>query len=148
MGWHLVKHGGILVGRAMPMSMPAVRHRPEPQPSPWGRKEEPSGQPPQGPRSSFPKGTSWARSFPSQLQCVGLQVPAVGTLVPQEGVLCWQRRIYFRIRSRKLQLYLLVPDDVEDMKAGRVVVSSLGEQSSSIWYYEDGLIKNQVRARL
>ncbi|XP_035759910.1 beta/gamma crystallin domain-containing protein 2 [Egretta garzetta] len=55
-----------------------------------------------------------------------------------------QRRIYFRIRSKELELYLLVPDDVEDMKAGRVVVSSLSEQSSSIWYYEDGLIKNQV----
>uniref|UniRef100_A0A8B9TCW2 Crystallin beta-gamma domain containing 2 n=1 Tax=Anas platyrhynchos TaxID=8839 RepID=A0A8B9TCW2_ANAPL len=36
---------------------------------------------------------------------------------------------------------------VEDMKAGRVVVSSLSEQSSSVWYYEDGLLKNQVRAR-
>ncbi|NXP01035.1 CRBG2 protein, partial [Certhia brachydactyla] len=55
-----------------------------------------------------------------------------------------QRRIYFRIRSRKLELFLSVPDDVEDMKAGRVVVSSLSEQSSSVWYYEDGLIKNQV----
>ncbi|XP_054251135.1 beta/gamma crystallin domain-containing protein 2 [Indicator indicator] len=63
----------------------------------------------------------------------------VGSLYPIR-----QRRIYFRIRSRKLELYLLVPDDVEDMKAGRVVVSSLSEQSSSIWYYEDGLIKNQV----
>ncbi|NXS83710.1 CRBG2 protein, partial [Erpornis zantholeuca] len=63
----------------------------------------------------------------------------VGSLYPIR-----QRRIYFRIRSRELQLFLSVPDDVEDMKAGRVVVSSLGEQSSSIWYYEDGLIKNQV----
>ncbi|NWU71595.1 CRBG2 protein, partial [Pterocles burchelli] len=63
----------------------------------------------------------------------------VGSLYPIR-----QRRIYFRIRSRELELYLLVPDDVEDMKAGRVVVSSLGEQSSSVWYYEDGLIKNQV----
>ncbi|NXG48111.1 CRBG2 protein, partial [Psilopogon haemacephalus] len=63
----------------------------------------------------------------------------VGSLYPIR-----QRRIYFRIRSRQLQLYLLVPDDVEDMKAGRVVVSRLSEQSSSIWYYEEGLIKNQV----
>ncbi|KAM6045168.1 beta/gamma crystallin domain-containing protein 2 [Chlamydotis macqueenii] len=63
----------------------------------------------------------------------------VGSLYPIR-----QRRIYFRIRSRELELYLLVPDDVEDMKAGRVVVSSLSEQSSSVWYYEDGLIKNQV----
>ncbi|XP_010001994.1 PREDICTED: absent in melanoma 1-like protein [Chaetura pelagica] len=63
----------------------------------------------------------------------------VGSLYPIR-----QRRIYFRIRSRELELYLSVPDDVEDMKAGRVVVSSLSEQSSSIWYYEDGLIKNQV----
>uniref|UniRef100_A0A8C3KNC9 Crystallin beta-gamma domain containing 2 n=1 Tax=Calidris pygmaea TaxID=425635 RepID=A0A8C3KNC9_9CHAR len=63
----------------------------------------------------------------------------VGSLYPIR-----QRRIYFRIRSRELELYLCVPDDVEDMKAGRVVVSSLSEQSSSVWYYEDGLIKNQV----
>ncbi|KAM9268193.1 beta/gamma crystallin domain-containing protein 2 [Morus bassanus] len=63
----------------------------------------------------------------------------VGSLYPIR-----QRRIYFRIRSRELELYLSVPDDVEDMKAGRVVVSSLSEQSSSVWYYEDGLIKNQV----
>lgn len=64
----------------------------------------------------------------------------------QKGLLSFQRRIYFRIRSRELQLYLSVPDDVEDMKAGRVVVSSLSEQSSSVWYYEDGLLKNQVKA--
>ncbi|GAB0199547.1 beta/gamma crystallin domain-containing protein 2 [Grus japonensis] len=63
----------------------------------------------------------------------------VGSLYPIR-----QRRIYFRIRSRELELYLSVPDDVEDMKAGRVVVSSLSEQSSSVWYYEEGLIKNQV----
>ncbi|XP_014746002.1 PREDICTED: absent in melanoma 1-like protein [Sturnus vulgaris] len=63
----------------------------------------------------------------------------VGSLYPIR-----QRRIYFRIRSRTLELFLSVPDDVEDMKAGRVVVSSLGEQSSSVWYYENGLIKNQV----
>ncbi|NXQ86458.1 CRBG2 protein, partial [Nyctibius grandis] len=63
----------------------------------------------------------------------------VGSLYPIR-----QRRIYFRIRSRELELYLCVPDDVEDMKAGRVVVSSLSEQSNSVWYYEDGLIKNQV----
>ncbi|NXD31269.1 CRBG2 protein, partial [Spelaeornis formosus] len=63
----------------------------------------------------------------------------VGSLYPVR-----QRRIYFRIRSRELELFLSVPDDVEDMKAGRVVVSSLSEQSSSVWYYEEGLIKNQV----
>uniref|UniRef100_A0A8C5IEM8 Crystallin beta-gamma domain containing 2 n=1 Tax=Junco hyemalis TaxID=40217 RepID=A0A8C5IEM8_JUNHY len=63
----------------------------------------------------------------------------VGSLYPIR-----QRRVYFHIRSRELQLLLSVPDDVEDMKAGRVVVSSLSEQSSSVWYYEDGLIKNQV----
>ncbi|XP_071623890.1 beta/gamma crystallin domain-containing protein 2 [Heliangelus exortis] len=63
----------------------------------------------------------------------------VGSLYPIR-----QRRIHFRIRSRELQLYLSVPDDVEDMKAGRVVVSSLSEQSNFVWYYEDGMIKNQV----
>ncbi|KFW72800.1 Absent in melanoma 1-like, partial [Pygoscelis adeliae] len=62
----------------------------------------------------------------------------------EKGFSLFQRRIYFRIRSRELELYLSVPDDVEDMKAGRVVVSSLSEQSSSVWYYEDGLMKNQV----
>uniref|UniRef100_A0A8B9IRJ1 Beta/gamma crystallin 'Greek key' domain-containing protein n=1 Tax=Amazona collaria TaxID=241587 RepID=A0A8B9IRJ1_9PSIT len=64
----------------------------------------------------------------------------VGSLYPIR-----QRRIYFRIRNRELELYLSVPDDVEDMKAGQVVVSSLSEESNSVWYYEDGLIKNQVR---
>ncbi|XP_066838473.1 beta/gamma crystallin domain-containing protein 2 isoform X3 [Anser cygnoides] len=63
----------------------------------------------------------------------------VGSLYPIR-----QRRVYFRIRSKELELYLSVPDDVEDMKAGRVVVSSLSEQSSSVWYYEDGLLKNQA----
>ncbi|POI32561.1 hypothetical protein CIB84_003686 [Bambusicola thoracicus] len=63
----------------------------------------------------------------------------VGSLYPIR-----QRRIYFRIRNKELQFYLSVPDDVEDMKAGRVVVSSLSEQSNSVWYYEDGLLKNQV----
>ncbi|XP_010184832.1 PREDICTED: absent in melanoma 1-like protein, partial [Mesitornis unicolor] len=67
----------------------------------------------------------------------------VGSLYPIR-----QRRIHFRIRSRELELYLCVPDDVEDMKAGRVVVSSLSEQSSSVWYYEDGLIKNQVAPKM
>ncbi|NXS98758.1 CRBG2 protein, partial [Jacana jacana] len=67
----------------------------------------------------------------------------VGSLYPIR-----QRRIYFRVRSRELELYLSVPDDVEDMKAGRVVVSSLSEQSSSVWYYEDGLIKNQVASNM
>ncbi|NWJ05141.1 CRBG2 protein, partial [Crypturellus undulatus] len=63
----------------------------------------------------------------------------VGSLYPIR-----QRRIYFRIRSKELEGFLCVPDDVEDMKAGRVVVSSLSDQSSFIWFYEEGLIKNQV----
>ncbi|NWY00925.1 CRBG2 protein, partial [Nothoprocta ornata] len=63
----------------------------------------------------------------------------VGSLYPIR-----QRRIYFRIRSKELERFLCVPDDVEDMKAGRVVVSSLSDQSSFIWFYEEGLIKNQV----
>ncbi|XP_068773720.1 beta/gamma crystallin domain-containing protein 2 [Struthio camelus] len=63
----------------------------------------------------------------------------VGSLYPIR-----QRRIYFRIRSKELERFLSVPDDAEDMKAGRVVVSSLSDQSSSTWYYEEGLIKNQV----
>ncbi|EMP31068.1 Absent in melanoma 1-like protein [Chelonia mydas] len=63
----------------------------------------------------------------------------IGSLYPIR-----QRRIYFRIKNAELQFFLSVPDDVEDMKAGRVVVSDLSDQSSSIWYYEEGLIKNQV----
>ncbi|NXA41432.1 CRBG2 protein, partial [Eudromia elegans] len=63
----------------------------------------------------------------------------VGSLYPIR-----QRRVYFRIRSKELERFLCVPDDVEDMKAGRVVVSSLSDQSSFIWFYEEGLIKNQV----
>lgn len=77
-----------------------------------------------------------------------LQVQAAGLWGANTRFLSLQRRIYFRIRSRKLELFLSVPDDVEEMKAGRVVVSSLSEQSSSVWYYEDGLIKNQVRAQV
>ncbi|CAM4579247.1 beta/gamma crystallin domain-containing protein 2 [Lepidochelys kempii] len=63
----------------------------------------------------------------------------IGSLYPIR-----QRRIYFRIKNAELQFFLSVPDDVEDMKAGRVVVSDLSDQSSSIWYYKEGLIKNQV----
>lgn len=37
-----------------------------------------------------------------------------------------------------------MPDHVEDMKAGRVVVSDPRAGGSCIWYYEDGLLKNQV----
>uniref|UniRef100_A0A8C3IQH4 Crystallin beta-gamma domain containing 2 n=1 Tax=Chrysemys picta bellii TaxID=8478 RepID=A0A8C3IQH4_CHRPI len=67
----------------------------------------------------------------------------IGSLYPIR-----QRRIYFRIKNAELQFFLSVPDDIEDMKAGRVVVSDLSDQSSSIWYYEEGLIKNQVRPGL
>ncbi|XP_059586303.1 beta/gamma crystallin domain-containing protein 2 [Alligator mississippiensis] len=63
----------------------------------------------------------------------------VGSLYPIR-----QRRIYFRLKNEGLELFLSVPDDVEDMKAGRVVTSALGEQSSTVWYYEEGLLKNQV----
>uniref|UniRef100_A0A674J705 Crystallin beta-gamma domain containing 2 n=1 Tax=Terrapene triunguis TaxID=2587831 RepID=A0A674J705_9SAUR len=44
----------------------------------------------------------------------------IGSLYPIR-----QRRIYFRIKNAELQFFLSVPDDVEDMKAGRVVVSDL-----------------------
>lgn len=37
-----------------------------------------------------------------------------------------------------------MPDHVEDMKAGRVVVSEPRAGGSNIWFYEDGLLKNQV----
>ncbi|XP_058051351.1 beta/gamma crystallin domain-containing protein 2 [Ahaetulla prasina] len=63
----------------------------------------------------------------------------IGSLYPIK-----QRRIYFRIKNQELKSFLSVPDDVEDMKAGRVLVSEINDQNSCIWYYEEGLMKNQV----
>ncbi|XP_006924450.1 beta/gamma crystallin domain-containing protein 2 [Pteropus alecto] len=63
----------------------------------------------------------------------------VGSLYPIK-----QRRAYFRLWNAALGGFLAVPDHVEDMKAGRVVVSEPGAGGSCIWYYEDGLLKNQV----
>ncbi|KAM3829559.1 beta/gamma crystallin domain-containing protein 2 [Vipera latastei] len=63
----------------------------------------------------------------------------IGSLYPIK-----QRRIYFRIKNQELKTFLSVPDDVEDMKAGRVLVSEINDQNSCIWYYEEGLMKNQV----
>ncbi|KAG8148278.1 hypothetical protein E2320_011886, partial [Naja naja] len=33
------------------------------------------------------------------------------------------RRVYFQIKNQELKSFLSVPDDVEDMKAGRVLVA-------------------------
>ncbi|XP_021118774.1 absent in melanoma 1-like protein isoform X1 [Heterocephalus glaber] len=63
----------------------------------------------------------------------------VGSLYPIK-----QRRAYFRLWNAALGGFLAVPDHVEDMKAGRVVVSEPRAGGSYIWYYEDGLLKNQV----
>uniref|UniRef100_A0A8C5VTG1 Crystallin beta-gamma domain containing 2 n=1 Tax=Microcebus murinus TaxID=30608 RepID=A0A8C5VTG1_MICMU len=63
----------------------------------------------------------------------------VGSLYPIK-----QRRVYFRLWNAALGGFLAVPDHVEDMKAGRVVVSDPRAGGSCIWYYEDGLLKNQV----
>ncbi|XP_062962847.1 beta/gamma crystallin domain-containing protein 2 [Cynocephalus volans] len=63
----------------------------------------------------------------------------VGSLYPIK-----QRRAYFRLWNVALGGFLAVPDHVEDMKAGRVVVSRPQSGGSCIWYYEDGLLKNQV----
>ncbi|CAK6440796.1 unnamed protein product [Pipistrellus nathusii] len=63
----------------------------------------------------------------------------VGSLYPIK-----QRRAYFRLWNVALGGFLAVPDHVEDMKAGRVVVSEPGAGGSCVWYYEDGLLKNQV----
>ncbi|MEJ1282299.1 crystallin beta-gamma domain containing 2 [Cricetulus griseus] len=63
----------------------------------------------------------------------------VGSLYPIK-----QRRAYFRLWNAALGGFLAVPDRVEDMKAGRVVVSEPQAGGSCIWYYEDGLLKNQV----
>ncbi|MBZ3882063.1 Absent in melanoma 1-like protein [Sciurus carolinensis] len=63
----------------------------------------------------------------------------VGSLYPIK-----QRRAYFRLWNAALGGFLAVPDHVEDMKAGRVVVSEPRAGGSFVWYYEDGLLKNQV----
>ncbi|XP_054939456.1 beta/gamma crystallin domain-containing protein 2 isoform X1 [Physeter macrocephalus] len=63
----------------------------------------------------------------------------VGSLYPIK-----QRRAYFHLWNAALGGLLAVPDHVEDMKAGRVVVSEPQAGGSCIWYYEDGLLKNQV----
>ncbi|XP_050011048.1 beta/gamma crystallin domain-containing protein 2 isoform X4 [Alexandromys fortis] len=63
----------------------------------------------------------------------------VGSLYPIK-----QRRAYFRLWNAALGGFLAVPDRVEDMKAGRVVVSEPRAGGSCIWYYEEGLLKNQV----
>ncbi|XP_034269431.1 beta/gamma crystallin domain-containing protein 2 isoform X2 [Pantherophis guttatus] len=66
-------------------------------------------------------------------------VQHIGSLYPIK-----QRRVYFRLKNQELKSFLSVPDDVEDMKAGRVLVSEINDQNSCIWYYEEGLMKNQV----
>ncbi|XP_057640719.1 beta/gamma crystallin domain-containing protein 2 [Chionomys nivalis] len=63
----------------------------------------------------------------------------VGSLYPIK-----QRRAYFRLWNAALGGFLAVPDRVEDMKAGRVVVSEPRAGGSCVWYYEEGLLKNQV----
>ncbi|XP_036770752.2 beta/gamma crystallin domain-containing protein 2 isoform X1 [Manis pentadactyla] len=63
----------------------------------------------------------------------------VGSLYPIK-----QRRAYFRLWNAALGGFLAVPDHVEDMKAGRVVVAEPRAGGSCIWYYEDGLLKSQV----
>ncbi|XP_063168356.1 beta/gamma crystallin domain-containing protein 2 [Candoia aspera] len=63
----------------------------------------------------------------------------IGSLYPIR-----QRRIYFRLKNQELKSFLSAPDDVEDMKAGRVLVSEINDKNSCIWYYEEGLMKNQV----
>ncbi|KFO37704.1 Absent in melanoma 1-like protein [Fukomys damarensis] len=72
----------------------------------------------------------------------------VGSLYPIKQVgrmsVATQRRAYFRLWNSALRGFLAVPDHVEDMKAGRVVVSEPRAGGSYIWYYEDGLLKNQV----
>ncbi|XP_055979584.1 beta/gamma crystallin domain-containing protein 2 [Sorex fumeus] len=63
----------------------------------------------------------------------------VGSLYPIK-----QRRAYFRLWNEALGGFLAMPDHVEDMKAGRVVVSEPQAGGSCIWYYEEGLLKNQM----
>ncbi|KAJ1176225.1 hypothetical protein NDU88_001508 [Pleurodeles waltl] len=70
-------------------------------------------------------------------QYSGLQ--HIGSLCPIQ-----QRRIYFHVRNRALQQFLCVKEDIEDMKAARVLVSEPSDQAQLIWYYEEGRIKNHV----
>nr|XP_033810344.1 beta/gamma crystallin domain-containing protein 2 [Geotrypetes seraphini] len=55
-----------------------------------------------------------------------------------------QKCVYFHIRNEALQLFLCVREDVEEMKAGRVLVSEPSDQVHLVWYYEEGYIKNQI----
>lgn len=82
-----------------------------------------------------------------ELRMLGTLVGASLPRTPDAQLpLTHQRRAYFRLWNTALGGFLSVPDHVEDMKAGRVVVSEPRAGGSCIWYYEDGLLKNQVPA--
>lgn len=93
----------------------------------------------------------WTQAPPPVVTCQGKSLSQAGVpllpscLPPPHSHVSPQKRIYFRIKNEELKSFLSVPDDVEDMKAGRVLVSELSDKISSIWYYEEGLLKNQVR---
>ncbi|XP_063309352.1 beta/gamma crystallin domain-containing protein 2 [Pelobates fuscus] len=86
------------------------------------------------------RGRQWLlekTQIPNWLLYSGLQ--RVGSLCPIR-----QRRVYIRIRNRALNLFLSVPEQAEDMKAARVLVTEPKEGSCELWYYEEGHIKNQI----
>ncbi|XP_030076107.1 beta/gamma crystallin domain-containing protein 2 [Microcaecilia unicolor] len=86
------------------------------------------------------RGRQWlldCKEITSWLKYSGLQ--QIGSLRPIR-----QKRIYFHVRNEALQLFLCVREDVEEMKAGRVLVSEPSDQAQLVWYYEEGYIKNQV----
>ncbi|KAM8975642.1 beta/gamma crystallin domain-containing protein 2 [Pelodytes ibericus] len=86
------------------------------------------------------RGRQWLlerTQIPNWLLYSGLQ--RIGSLCPIR-----QRRVYFRLRNRAMNLFLCVPEQTEDMKAARVLITELNEGSCELWYYEDGRIKNQI----
>lgn len=58
-----------------------------------------------------------------------------------------QRKVYFRILNRALGLYLCVSKSTEDVKAARVQLCEPQEGLCDLWFYEEGLLKNQVGAK-
>lgn len=58
--------------------------------------------------------------------------------------MCLQKRNFFRIKNKERGHFMSIQGGVEELKSGRVVVTSEVEPMSDIWFYQDGLIKNKV----
>ncbi|XP_077600155.1 uncharacterized protein crybg2 [Stigmatopora nigra] len=66
-------------------------------------------------------------------------IQTIGSMYPVR-----QKRQFFRIRNADSQHLMSVQGGVDEMKSGRVVASPQVEQSSDIWFYQDGLLKNKL----